>query len=208
MKFIGFCVISYTIIYPLLFPLSSVVRGIVRTQFEDYQFNYILNSLFMFIAELLLGLINICYQCFNKDKKEDKNAIFDCSVLTGDSFLFLNKENEQKEEELSTVKMIGICSLLGLIDFLSFSLPMLKTIGAILYLQLSNETIFYILVVIGCLVYNEILIIYGCGMEVDTVREVTKKAEQDYELFIKKIDNSKPGTQLLIPSDQENNNIL
>lgn len=151
MKLIGFGVISYTIIYPLLFPLSFVVRGIVRTQFEDYQFNYIMNSLFMFIAELLLGLINICYQCFNKDKKEDKDVNFDSSVLTGDSFLFLNKENEQKEEELSTVKMIGICSLLGLIDFLSFSLPMLKTIGAILYLQLSNETIFIKIVIIGSL---------------------------------------------------------
>ena len=208
MKFIDFGVISYTIIYPLLFPLSFVVRGIVRTQYDDYQFNYIMNSLFMFIAELLLGLINICYQCFNKDKKEDQDTNFDSSVLTGDSFLFLNKENEQKEEELSTVKMIGICNILGLIDFLSFSLPMLKTIGAILYLQLSNETIFYILVVIGCLVYNGVLIIYGCGMEVDTVREVTKRAEQDYELFIKKIDNSKPSIQLLIPSDHKDNNIL
>ena len=42
----------------------------------------------MFIAELLLGLINICYQCFNKDKKEEeKDANFDSSVLTGDLFL-------------------------------------------------------------------------------------------------------------------------
>ena len=106
----------------------------------------------MFIAELLLGLINICYQCFNKDKKEEeKDANFDSSVLTGDLFLFLNKENEQKEEELSTVKMIGICSLLGFIDFLSFSLPMLKTSEAILYLQLSNETIFIKIVIIGLL---------------------------------------------------------
>ena len=152
MKLIGFGIISCTIIYRLLFPWSFVVRGIVRTQFKDYQFNYIMNSLFMFIAELLLGLINICYQCFNKDKKEEeKDANFDSSVLTGDLFLFLNKENEQKEEELSTVKMIGICSLLGFIDFLSFSLPMLKTSEAILYLQLLNETIFIKIVIIGLL---------------------------------------------------------
>ena len=44
-------------------------------------------------------------------------------------------------------------------------------------------------------------------MEVDTVREITKRAEQDYELFIKKIDNYKPGIQLLIPSDHKDNNI-
>ena len=33
-------------------------------------------------------------------KEEEKDANFDSSVLTGDLFLFLNKENEQKEEEL------------------------------------------------------------------------------------------------------------
>ena len=49
--------------------------------------------------------------------------------------------------------------------------------------------------------YNEILVIYGCGMEVDTVREVTIRAGKEYEQFFKK-DNGKNEIQtLLVPTN-------
>ena len=81
---------------------------------------------------LLLGVL--CYAFYDSNVKGSEQNI----VLTSELFsmrevrskeditlemLSLSTEellNEQKEEELSTVKMIGICSLLGFIDFLSF----------------------------------------------------------------------------------------
>ena len=47
--------------------------------------------------------------------------------------------------------------------------------------------------------YNEILIVYACGMEVDTVREVTIRAGKEYEEFFRRKD--KITMQALVPTN-------
>ena len=105
MHFIGFGVLSYTILYPLLFPLSLLARGVLRTQITDYKYQFVMNSLLMYISEILLGLINICYKCFNYSSEESKKAKSN-RKSTIDSFSFLDKSKEIKKLELSFGKKI------------------------------------------------------------------------------------------------------
>ena len=150
MHFIGFGVLSYTILYPLLFPLSLLARGVLRTQITDYKYQFVMNSLLMYISEILLGLINICYKCFNYSSEESKKAKSN-RKSTIDSFSFLDKSKEIKKLELSFGKKILFCGILSIFDFLSFSLPMIKTSEDLFFTQLSNEMIFIKILIISIL---------------------------------------------------------
>lgn len=69
-KLIGFGIFSITIIYPLLYPFGQVFRNITTTYFLDTAQKALMNSFIMYLSEILLGCINLCYKCWssNSDK--------------------------------------------------------------------------------------------------------------------------------------------
>ena len=99
-KIIGLGIFSITIIYPLLYPLGQVFRNVTTTQFLYTAQKALMNSFLMYLSEILLGCINLCYKCWSL--KSDKDLKLS-KVEIENEFSFLEQQQEAKLKVLCRV---------------------------------------------------------------------------------------------------------
>lgn len=120
-KIIGLGIFSITIIYPLLYPLGQVFRNVTTTQFKYTAQKALMNSFLMYLSEILLGCINLCYKCWSL--KSDKDIRLS-KVEVNNEFIFLE---QQQEEKLKVSKRMYLyLFILCLFNLFAYCLPMIE----------------------------------------------------------------------------------
>ena len=146
-KIIGLGIFSITIIYPLLYPLGQVFRNVTTTQFLYTAQKALMNSFLMYLSEILLGCINLCYKCWSL--KSDKDIRLS-KVEVNNEFIFLEQQQEAKLKV--SKRMYLYLFILCLFNLFAYCLPMIKMDdNNILNIQLNGELKFIKLLFISLL---------------------------------------------------------
>ena len=146
-KIIGLGIFSITIIYPLLYPLGQVFRNVTTTQFLYTAQKALMNSFLMYLSEILLGCINLCYKCWSL--KSDKDIRLS-KVEVNNEFIFLEQQQEAKLKV--SKRMYLYLFILCLFNLFAYCLPMIEMDdNNILNIQLNGELKFIKLLFISLL---------------------------------------------------------
>ena len=152
-KIIGLGIFSITIIYPLLYPLGQVFRNVTTTQFLYTAQKALMNSFLMYLSEILLGCINLCYKCWSL--KSDKDIRLS-KVEVNNEFIFLEQQQEAKLKV--SKRMYLYLFILCLFNLFAYCLPMIEmdennenNENNILNIQLNEELKFIKLLFISLL---------------------------------------------------------
>ena len=183
-KIIGLGIFSITIIYPLLYPLGQVFRNVTTTQFLYTAQKALMNSFLMYLSEILLGCINLCYKCWSL--KSDKDIRLS-KVEVNNEFIFLEQQQEAKLKV--SKRMYLYLFILCLFNLFAYCLPMIEmdennenNENNILNIQLNEELKFIKLLFISLLcklvlshkLYRHqisamVLILIGMGINLSTL---------------------------------------
>ena len=145
-KLIGLGIFSITIIYPLLYPLGQVFRNVTTTRFLYTAQKAPMNSFLMYLSQILLGCINLCYKCWSL--KSDKDLKLS-KVEIENEFSFLE---QQQEAKLKVSKRIYLyLFILCLLNLFAYCLPMIEMEDNVLNIQLNAELKFIKLLFISLL---------------------------------------------------------
>ena len=189
-KIIGLGIFSITIIYPLLYPLGQVFRNVTTTQFKYPAQKALMNSFLMYLSEILLGCINLCYKCWSL--KSDKDIRLS-KVEVNNEFIFLEQQQEAKLKV--SKRMYLYLFILCLFNLFAYCLPMIKMDdNNILNIQLNGELKFIKLLFISLLcklvlshkLYRHqisamVLILIGMVINLSTLLILNINVIQDYD---------------------------
>ena len=189
-KIIGLGIFSITIIYPLLYPLGQVFRNVTTTQFLYTAQKALMNSFLMYLSEILLGCINLCYKCWSL--KSDKDIRLS-KVEVNNEFIFLEQQQEAKLKV--SKRMYLYLFILCLFNLFAYCLPMIKMDdNNILNIQLNGELKFIKLLFISLLcklvlshkLYRHqisamVLILIGMVINLSTLLILNINVIQDYD---------------------------
>ena len=189
-KIIGLGIFSITIIYPLLYPLGQVFRNVTTTQFKYTAQKALMNSFLMYLSEILLGCINLCYKCWSL--KSDKDIKLS-KVEVDNEFIFLEQQQEAKLKV--SKRMYLYLFILCLFNLFAYCLPMIEMDdNNILNIQLNGELKFIKLLFISLLcklvlshkLYRHqisamVLILIGMVINLSTLLILNIKVIQHYD---------------------------